>query len=302
MKRLISTLGARLSKGAPAPRFGSKGTSTRTAAATQFQILSDLHLELGQQYSTYTFPATAPNLILAGDIGLLTHYDAYLSFLHKQTSRYERVFLVLGNHEYYGLDHATALSTAQKLEGESRLKGKLSLLQQTRVDLPGAVTVLGCTLWSSVPEEAKDVVGRKVNDFSRIEDWTVDSHNKAHKSDLTWLMAELDDILLDDSERSVLVVTHHAPSVQETSRPEHLGNPWTSAFATDILSNEEDEAWGLVKYWVYGHTHFSTEFEKCGIRVFSNQRGYVVPGVVSKKGPDTGFDAGRTIQVARGTI
>lgn len=283
MERFFSTIGAGLSNRAP----------RSTTATLPFQVLSDLHLEVGQQCSTFDFPTTAPNLVLAGDIGLLSNYDAYLNFLHNQTARYDRVFLVLGNHEFYGLDFATALSTAKKLEKEPCLEGKLSVLQQTRIDLPDAITILGCTLWSHVPDEAKEIVEEKVNDFRRIDNWTVDSHNDAHKSDLTWLRAELDNI---DPGRSVLVVTHHAPSVMETSRPEHLKNPWTSAFATDILSGEK--TWGSVTHWVYGHTHYSTDFEKRGVRVVSNQRGYVVPGI--RKDVDNGFDAGKTIQVPVG--
>lgn len=284
MKRFLSTLGTRLSSKSPKP-----------TTAVPFQVLSDLHLEVGNQYTTFHFPATAPNLILAGDIGLLANYDAYLDFIHRQTARYDRVFLVLGNHEFYGIDFATAHAAARKLEGESRLGGRLSFLQQNRVDLPRAVTVLGCTLWSRVADDAKEVVGQKVNDFRRIENWSVDDHNEAHESDLAWLRSELGKI---GDDRSVLVVTHHAPSVLETSRPEHLNNPWSSAFATDILSDEK--TWGPVGHWVFGHTHFSTEFEKRGIRLVSNQRGYVVPGVVMKKGVDEGFDAGKTIQVPVG--
>ena len=265
-----------------------------TSAVSNFQILSDLHLEVGQQYSTFSFPTTAPNLILAGDIGLLSHYDAYLDFLHRQTARYERVFLVLGNHEFYGLDFATALTTARKLEKEPRLGGKLFFLHQTRIDLPEGITILGCTLWSHVPDETKGIVEKKVSDFRKIKNWTVDCHNDAHESDLTWLKAELDGI---DHGRTVLIVTHHAPSVLETSRPEHLQNPWTSAFATDILSSEK--IWGPVEHWVYGHTHYSAEFKKCGVCVVSNQRGYVIPGVI-RKGVDEEFDAGKTIQVPVG--
>ena len=99
-----------------------------TSSFSGVQVLSDLHLEVGHQYSSFDFPTTAPNLILAGDIGLLSNYEAYLDFLHNQTERYDRVFLVLGNHELYGLDFATALSTAKKLEKEPRLGGKLSFL------------------------------------------------------------------------------------------------------------------------------------------------------------------------------
>lgn len=282
MKRLLSTWRGRPLTKAPEP----------ATTALPFQILSDLHLEVGQQYSTFSFPTTAPNLILAGDIGALSDYDAYLDFLHAQTTRHDRVFLVLGNHEFYGLDFATALATARKLEKEPRLGGKVYFLQQTRIDLPGAITILGCTLWSNVPDEAKEIVANKVNDFRRIENWTVDDHNDAHKSDLNWLRAELDSI---GPGRSVIVVTHHAPSVLEASRTEHLQNPWTSAFATNVLS--PDKTWSSVKYWVYGHTHYSTEFEMHGVRVVSNQRGYVVPGVASNRRVDEVFDAGKTIRV-----
>ena len=45
------------------------------AASPRVQILSDLHLEVGQQYSSYTFPATAPFLLLGGDIGRLIDYE-----------------------------------------------------------------------------------------------------------------------------------------------------------------------------------------------------------------------------------
>lgn len=150
--------------------------------------MSDVHLEVGQQYSSFEFPATAPFLILAGDIGRLIDYDAYLKFLSRQTERYDRVFLVLGNHEFYGLDFDTGLSTARELEKESCLGGKLYLLQQGRFDMEGSpITILGCTLWSHVPDEAKAAVEGKVSDFRKIKDWSVENHNAAHKSDMECL-------------------------------------------------------------------------------------------------------------------
>ena len=99
-----------------------------TAATVPFQVLSDLHLEVGQQYSTFDFPTTAPNLILASDISLLSNSEVYLDFLHSQTEREDRVFLVIVNHEFYGVDFATVVSTAKKLEKEPCLGGKLLFL------------------------------------------------------------------------------------------------------------------------------------------------------------------------------
>lgn len=50
--------------------------------AAKFQIMSDLHFELGQQYSSFYIPSSAPYLLLAGDIGRLVHYHLFLTFLH----------------------------------------------------------------------------------------------------------------------------------------------------------------------------------------------------------------------------
>ena len=121
-------------------------------SSESFQILSDLHLEVGHQYLSFTFPPVATNLILAGDIGRLAEYDDYLRFIQRQTGQFKRVFLVLGNHEFYGLSFHEGLEKARKLEQEPSLNGRLILLQNSRFDIPdSSVTVLGCTLWSRIP-------------------------------------------------------------------------------------------------------------------------------------------------------
>lgn len=276
------------------------------SSSPSFQILSDLHLEVGQQYSSFIIPSLAPYLILAGDIGRLIDYDSYLAFLATQTAQFEKVFLVLGNHEFYGLSIVAGLEQARKLERETVLGGKLILLHQKRFDVPNSeATILGCTLWSKVPEDAREAVQMRVKDFEKIDSWTIDDHNAAHECDLTWLhdqamknQQQNQSKEKGEPQRNILVVTHHAPSTQETSSPTNVGNPWSSAFATDLL---EDGDWGDVKVWVFGHTHFTTEFEMCGIRVLSNQRGYVLPGAVQEKsGRKDGkrvFDVRRVVRV-----
>src|SRR5687768_9237430 len=82
------------------------------------QILSDAHLEVGQQYTSYSFPVSAPLLLLAGDIGRLIDYEGYLSFLQAQVARYRKVFLVLGNHEFYNLDYESGVKEARRLAAE----------------------------------------------------------------------------------------------------------------------------------------------------------------------------------------
>jgi len=159
------------------------------------------------------------------------------------------------------------------------------LIHRRRFDFEGEnVSVVGCTLWSRIQEEAKEVVRLKVRDFGKIEGWSVEGHNKLFGVESEWLTSQIGGIRGEGKgdgngkERRVLVITHHAPCVEGTARPEQVGNTWSSAFASDLLREDGGGMWDGVKVWVFGHTHFSTEFERAGVRVLSNQRGYVLPG------------------------
>lgn len=273
------------------------------AASPRVQILSDLHLEVGQQYSSYTFPATAPFLLLGGDIGRLIDYDAYLQFLGAQVSRYKKVFLVLGNHEFYGLDYDAGIEEARRLAAEPRLVGGLVLLHRAHWDDPDSgLTVVGCTLWSAIPEDVYEVVRAKVSDFKKIPGWTPQRHNQVHAEEVAWLRERVASIAAADDGRGrlLLVATHHAPCVEGSSSPAHASNPWTPAFATDII---QDGEWEGVKAWAFGHTHYSTTFMRNGIKLIANQRGYVLPGSAAQKDGDKKkkggheFDAHRFITV-----
>ncbi|KAJ2973891.1 hypothetical protein NQ176_g6347 [Zarea fungicola] len=243
----------------------------------RIQVLSDLHLEIGQQYASFTFPAAAPYLQLAGDIGRLADYDTYLAFLQVQISRFEVVFLVLGNHEFYGLTYNDALDAARRLADEPALDQRLVLLDKTRWDSPRSnLSILGCTLWSLIPDDKMDIVQSRVKDFKRISDWTPTAHNSVHAQEAAWLRREVSNLTgaATQKPRNLLVATHHAPCLEGTSLPEHARNPWSSAFATDMLASGD---WGPVKTWIFGHTHFSTDTVRNGVRIVANQRGYIMP-------------------------
>lgn len=57
----------------------------------------------------------------------------------------------------------------------------------------------------------------------------------------------------------------------------------------DLLSR----FWDGVNVWGLGHTHFTIEFKERGIRVVSNQRGYVLPWKTKK----WDFDVRRVVWV-----
>ncbi|OLN93923.1 Hsp90 co-chaperone Cdc37 [Colletotrichum chlorophyti] len=228
------------------------------------QFMSDIHLEVSGDYSTFDFPVAAPYLLLSGDVGSLADYDAYLGFIRRQTERYTGgVLLVLGNHEFHGLGFDEGLALAGKLEQEPSLKGKLHVLHRRRFDIPDApVTIVGCTLWTSVPGEAEEAVVGRVKDFRHISGWSVARHNEANEADLRWLKQEIGEL---PGEREVVIATHHAPCHEGTSEERHRGSPWSSAFATDVVGDGKD--WGRVSRWVFGHTHFCTDVVVNGVRI-----------------------------------
>ena len=96
-----------------------------TTAFIPVQVLSDIHLEFtwrysepgsgvlkqAQGYHVYEFPVCAPNLALLGDIGLVADGEnGFFAWLRHQLERFERVFFLLGNHEFYKLTYVCTLN------------------------------------------------------------------------------------------------------------------------------------------------------------------------------------------------
>ncbi|KAB8074638.1 hypothetical protein BDV29DRAFT_156406 [Aspergillus leporis] len=192
--------------------------------------------------------------------GANVDYDDYRDFIQKQTNQFELVFLVLGNHKFYNGTFTAGLEKARQLEQEPSLNGRLVLLHQKRYNIPGpGVTILGCTLWSKLPPDSAETVRSRVQDFKQIEDWTAHDHSVAHVSDLAWLLEEMRQVDGEaENSKSVLVATHHAPSLQRTSSPQYAQSPWRFAFATDVLSQVSSR----VRIWLFGHTHYTTDSKK----------------------------------------
>ncbi|KAM5486563.1 hypothetical protein MaudMau93_004905 [Microsporum audouinii] len=267
---------------------------------TAFQVMSDLHLEVGQQYANFHIEQRATRLILAGDIGRLADYNVFRDFLYIQCENFEAVYLVLGNHEFFGVSRQEGLRLADKLQEEPQMKGRLVIMNQRRVDIED-ITLLGCTLHSHVPTESEQIVRHKINDFRRIMDWSVASHNAEHAQDVKWLTDEINSIRSTESglKRKIVVITHHAPSTKGTSRPSDESNPWSSAFGTDLLDDTQKSCFDHVHFWIYGHTHHSSESIRGRVRLVSNQRGNVLPGQNNQRPESSGGIISKILKLGR---
>jgi hypothetical protein len=150
-------------------------------------------------------------------------------------------------------------------------------LNRTRYDVSPRLTILGCTLWSALDPKNLDVLSLGLNDFRRIENFNPKSFDALHRGDLAWLNATVAEIDSTEPDREIVVLTHHAPTLAGTGHPKFEGHPTSSAFATE-LTGEVMWTSGRVKMWAFGHTHWVCDFQRDGVRVYSNQRGYAEGG------------------------
>jgi hypothetical protein len=262
---------------------------------TSFQVLSDLHLDNESQYLTFHIPVAAPFLILAGNIGRLIDYEQYLSFIIRRCNLHEKVFLILGHLEFHGIGWMDGLQLAHKMEKDPVTKGRLEVLYETRSDVPGTnITLLGCTLWSRIPEADVGAVMRKMPEFDEttgIQGWDIKQHNSEHKRDLKWLVEEVrspqqapnpatgavptstparSPSPAHKEEKQLVVVTSFAPDLRECLDPWQIDAPWASAYGTNLLDGQQ---FSRVKLWISGSTGRTCELKRGNTMVVSNQRG-----------------------------
>lgn len=234
-------------------------------------------------------------LALLGDIGCVCD-PGYLTFLATQLKQFRIVFHVLGNHEPYGSSWDSTKKTLrafqddnQRQRAEDSSLGEYILLDRDEYNLPEyGITVLGCTLFSHIPEASLEDLSFGLNDFFRIDPWTVEEHVSAHERDLAWLNSRVNALSEKQPERRIIVFTHHSPTVDaRTVNPRTAGNKISSGFATD-LRGEACWVGKTVVLWAFGHTHYNFPHwrdEEGGTVVYSNQRGYYfsqAPGFAEK--------------------
>jgi hypothetical protein len=181
-------------------------------------------------------------------------------------------------------------NTARLQENDSSI-GQFVFLNQTRYDLTGEITVLGCTLFSNVPSKDAVAVQSRLVDFRDISNWDVGDHVDAHLEDLWWLNAQVSEVA--QLGRKIVIFSHHSPcSDRRAVNPKYRQNEVSSGFVTD-LSNEQCWTNPAVVLWGFGHTHYSCDFtETSGKRVVANQKGYFLI-------PQKAFSPSKSVEICQ---
>jgi hypothetical protein len=200
-------------------------------------------------------------LVLAGDIGngVAPHYK---NFIWSMAQKFPKVFVVAGNHEYYGNDIDTtnrAISTAcQPFEN-------VSFLCSSWEDYKGFRWV-GTTLWSRVCQTKYST-----NDVRCIQNMSLDRYNQCH----TEAVGFLTNILETSLDKQCIVATHYLPSMElihpkyRTGDDNHY-NEWFASPLDHMIGQHTYH----VPLWIYGHTHDFSHTRMFETEMVCNPYGY----------------------------
>jgi predicted phosphodiesterase len=236
----------------------------------KIQYISDLHLErsLNSSYfSQYPIEKKGDILILAGDI---TKYSSlYYSdpFFDDISEKFDQVFMIPGNHEYYDIQHLWLINKSFINE---KIRDNVTLLNNQTIVYKDIYFIFS-TLWSHISPDKEFVIRDSVADYNHIKNGkyfiTPNELNRIHKESYKFIKKSL----LENTLEKVFVVTHHAPTKLVVSNF-HKHSPINDSFVVElhpmIFDNDID-------YWLYGHTHENIDGEINGTKIISNQFGYV---------------------------
>lgn len=249
----------------------------------KLRIISDVHCEFGALDLPVMEDESNQTLIIAGDLGLAAKEWTYLPFLQEWSDRFQDVIYVLGNHEFY--DSST-------VRGMNKIKDRLTFTGIHNVHVVnngvvriGEISFVCSTMWASYDKNSPLCMyeaGLWMNDHKKIRTGPISKpyERKFMPSDAYQEFLKAINFIFptiskekDDGQR-VVVVTHHAPSLQSIA-PEFKSGSYSNlngAYASDL---DEDILDADPDLWIHGHTHVSFAYEVGETAVICNPRGYV---------------------------
>lgn len=269
----------------------------------KISYVSDLHLEFGYQ----ELPG-GEVLILAGDICEARSLEKcfhqtklvdrtpgshrYSDFFQFECAKYEKVFMVMGNHEHY---HGRFDKTYTQFK--SILPDNVTLLENEVVEYNG-VMFMGATLWTDC-NNADQLTMYHLK--AMMNDYKVVTNHYKEKGIYHKLIPEVtfrkhvlskqyfQSVLSSMRDKPFVVITHHGPShlsVHPNYKDDQIMNGgYVSNLGEFILDNEN------IKLWFHGHVHDPVDYMIGETRVLCNPGGY------PSERTGNGFDPAKFIEL-----
>jgi predicted phosphodiesterase len=261
------------------------------------QIVSDTHLEFrGENFQKLIKPS-APILLLLGDIcacGTLDDFNIYKKFMTFLSSKFEHIFHVPGNHEYYAVGGkqinkcdtmpGVDLKIRKFVKGFNNVYFLNNDTMRLKIGNKNYVFV-GSTLWSHVRPEDRRAVGNLMNDYEHIyipntkpkktsgvnvanwnpvRKYNIEDMSKLHTKSVRYIKKVMKDIKPNET---AILLTHHKP-VRDVDESEIISQAYESNLKDVIICPP-------FKLACFGHTHVKYNKVVSNVRVVSNPKGYV---------------------------
>ena len=259
----------------------------------KIHYLSDIHLEY---YDLTKIPRLlqqivpqSPICVLAGDIGYVFQ-KSYESFLRGIHSKFDHIFLIHGNHEYYQLKENLGHTNEEILQKTKNIISthdlhKIHFLHNTHYDLPNSpFRFIGSVLWSNIEDNRY-----LSNDFHMIHKYGIDddsslqesllpsgdlrSHkkveiNKEHQLCKDYIKSAL--IQATHEDKRVIMITHFLPSFK-LNHPKYAKyinyHQCFSSHCDDLIKEP-------IQAWIFGHTHMDIHMKINDVLCVANPIGY----------------------------
>lgn len=204
-------------------------------------------------------------LILAGDICTAERKYMLTSLLEYFSARFQAIFYVAGNHEFYNSEYYDAKEVIKKISE----KLPNVFFGAGRLPFMGKIFNF-CTLWTDFDDGnpvTMYTASRFMNDYRRIhfverllrpED-ILSIHNFARIN------------LENTIQPGDIVITHHAPSFKSI-HPAYVDDELNGCYASNLEGLILDKKPAL---WVHGHVHHHHDYMIGDTRVVCNPAGYV---------------------------
>ena len=269
----------------------------------RIQYISDIHLEM---YDKLAFPLILkPNaryLALCGDIGH-PRQPIFRSFMDYCSQRWDKVFYVPGNHDYYNKRPKKdwKYSTPESMDTiDATIRSILApyrnvhFLNNNVFEFPEhGINILGTPLWTDIPYDKFEAATERLRDMNYISvrdsssgagssgagssvagssvagQFTPEVMKALHAKCSTWL---LDALWQTNAQgRKAVVLTHHMPS-EVLVAPKYKGDPHWYIFYTEMSTHLSNPA---LLAWICGHSHSCERvMYRPGVWLLMNARGY----------------------------